>query len=65
MPVSVLYIQTEVRHGRAVSFKFHLQEPTQRSFLELLQQLKKNNKRELTVLLLGASPHSGYAQIQF
>lgn len=30
-----------------------LQEPTQRSFHELLQQLKKNDKRELTVLLLG------------
>ncbi|KAL0047664.1 hypothetical protein WJX82_008800 [Trebouxia sp. C0006] len=33
----------------------NLPEPTQRSFLELLQQLKKNNKRELTVLLLGKS----------
>ncbi|DBA84015.1 hypothetical protein WJX77_008857 [Trebouxia sp. C0004] len=31
----------------------NLPEATQRSFLELLQQLKKNNKRELTVLLLG------------
>lgn len=30
-----------------------MQEPTQRSFHELLQQLKKDNRHSMTVLLLG------------
>lgn len=30
-----------------------MQEPTQRSFHELLQQLKKDNRHDMTVLLLG------------
>ena len=30
-----------------------MQEPTQRSFHELLQQLKKDKRHDMTVLLLG------------
>ncbi len=40
-----------------------MQGPTQRSFHELLQQLQKNNKRELTVLLLGEATQVNAAAI--